>query len=66
MHHNISDTDMTAFLVLPIDQNANTGWVVKTTHGNGVVETSVVYETHAQAQRAVDGWIHLDEDWAKV
>ena len=38
----------------------------KTTHDNGVAETSVIYETQAQAQSAADNWTHLDEDWAMI
>jgi len=58
--------DMTAFLVLPVELDADKGWVVKSTHKNGVIETSRVYESRLQAQTAADGWAYLDEDWAKV
>jgi hypothetical protein len=40
------------------------GWIVKFIHKNGVVETSVIYET--QAQTTAEDRTNLDEDWAKV
>jgi hypothetical protein len=44
--NNRSDLDMTAFLILPAaDLSADNGWIVKSIHENGVVETSVIYET---------------------
>ena len=57
---------MPSFRILPRNLDAKLGWVVETTHGSGIVETSIVYPTRAQAQVAADSWIHLDEDWAKV
>jgi hypothetical protein len=66
MRNNGTDTDMTTFVVLPVGPSADRGWVVKTTHGNGAVETSFIYQTQAQAQTAADGWSDLDEDWARV
>ena len=57
---------MATFQILPSDQDAKIGWVVKTTHDDGTVDTSIRYETHTKAQAAADSWVHLDEDWAKV
>jgi hypothetical protein len=57
---------MCTFRILPRSPDADLGWVVETTHESGVVETSIVYQTQATAQKAADSWIHLDEDWARV
>jgi hypothetical protein len=58
---------MTIFRIFPADMDAaTTGWVVKTTHDDGKVDTSIVYGTRAKAQAAADTWTYLDEDWAKV
>jgi hypothetical protein len=57
---------MATFLVLAVDLDSSIGWVVKTTHDNGIIDTSIVYETRERAQAAADSWTHLDEDWAKV
>ncbi len=58
--------DMATFQILPVDKDGKIVWVVKTTHDDGTVDTSIRYETRAQAQAAADGWIYLDEDWARV
>lgn len=57
---------MTTFKILPIELDRNTQWVVKTTHADGKIDTSIAYPTRDKAQTAADGWEHLDEDWAKV
>jgi hypothetical protein len=57
---------MSTFRIIPINRDADLGWVVETTHASGIVETSIVYETREKAQKAADSWVHLDEDWAKV
>jgi hypothetical protein len=57
---------MATFQILPVDKDGEIGWVVKTTHDDGTVDTSIRYETQAKAQAAADSWINLDEDWAKV
>lgn len=57
---------MSTFRILPVSMHADLGWVVETTHETGIVETSVVLASHAQAQAAVDRWQYLDEDWAAV
>jgi hypothetical protein len=57
---------MCIFRILPLSRDVDLGWVVETTHGSGIVETSIVYPTQAKAQAAADSWVHLDEDWAKV
>jgi hypothetical protein len=57
---------MTIFRVVPSTSNIVPGWVVKTIHDNGSIDTSIVYDSPAKAQCAADGWTHLDEDWAKV
>jgi hypothetical protein len=57
---------MTTFKILPVDLDLKTHWVVKTTHDNGKIDTSIAYSTRDKAQTAADGWKHLDEDWAKV
>ena len=57
---------MATFLVLAVHLDSSIGWVVKTTHDNGIIDTSIVYETRERAQAAADSWTHLDEDWAKV
>jgi hypothetical protein len=57
---------MPTFHVLPIQLGVEWGWVVQTTHDNGVVETSIVFESYEKAQVAANAWTHLDEDWAKV
>jgi hypothetical protein len=57
---------MTTFRLSPADPNGKIGWVVKTIHDDGRVDTSIVYETRAKAQAAADSWTNLDEDWAKV
>ena len=54
------------FRVLPVTQGAENGWVVETTHKNGVVETSVVFATREGAQATAYSWLHLDDDWAAV
>ena len=45
---------------------ADTGWIVETTHDNGLVETSVFLPSQAKAQAAADSWKYLDEDWAAI
>jgi hypothetical protein len=63
----LSRTGLTAtFRILPVNMDADLGWVVETTHGSGIVDTSIVYPAREKAQTAADSWIHLDEDWAKV
>jgi hypothetical protein len=57
---------MTTFRILPVGRDADQGWVVESTHGTGIVETSVVLPTREKAQASADSWIHLDEDWARV
>jgi hypothetical protein len=57
---------MPTFRILPVNLDADRGWIVKTTHESGVVDTSIVYATQMKAQAAADSWEHLDEDWAKV
>jgi hypothetical protein len=57
---------MPTFHVLPIQLDVEWGWVVQTTHANGVVETSIVFESYEKAQVAANAWTHLDEEWAKV
>jgi hypothetical protein len=57
---------MQIFRILPVTHGVTNGWVVETTHENGVVETSVVFATREEAQAAADSWIHLDEDWAAI
>jgi hypothetical protein len=57
---------MPTFRVVPADLDTNIGWVVKTIHDNGIVETSVIYESQAKAETAAENWRHLDDDWAKV
>jgi hypothetical protein len=57
---------MTTFRIVPANLDSATGWVVKTKHDNGVIDTSIVYATREMAQAAADTWTHLDEDWAKV
>ena len=51
---------------MPVHVNANHGWVVKTTHDDGVCETSIAYESREMAQKAADSWVYLDADWGKV
>jgi hypothetical protein len=57
---------MPTFQILPAAPVSDTGWVVRTKHDNGVIDTSVVYQTREKAQAAADTWTHLDEDWARV
>jgi hypothetical protein len=57
---------MATFQILPADLNRKIAWVVKTTHDDGTVDTSIRYETHAKARAAADTWVFLDEDWARV
>jgi hypothetical protein len=57
---------MTRFNIVPADICSKAGWVVKTTHDSGVVDTSIVYASQAKAQAAADSWEHLDEDWNRV
>jgi hypothetical protein len=57
---------MTTFQILPVDLDPKGGWVVKTTHDDGKIDISIVYDTQAKAQAAADSWTYLDEDWAKV
>ena len=57
---------MPTFCVMPVHVNANHGWVVKTTHDDGVCETSIAYESREMAQKAADSWVYLDADWGKV
>ena len=57
---------MTSFQIVPANPDASFGWVVKTTHDNGLTETSIVYASRAKAELAVASWMHLDEDWASV
>jgi hypothetical protein len=57
---------MPTFRIIPINRDADLGWVVETTHESGIVEKSIVYRTQTEAQAAADSWEHLDEDWAKV
>ena len=57
---------MPRFRVLPVSSGSEDGWVVETTHENGVVDTSVVLASQAVAQCAADSWQDLDEDWDAV
>jgi hypothetical protein len=57
---------MPTFRVLPVPSGAQNGWLVETTHENGVVERSAVFATEAKAQAAADSWRDLDEDWDAV
>ena len=57
---------MPTFRILPAQLDEKLGWIVQTTHDNGVVETSIVFESQEKAQIAVVDWTHLDEDWEKV
>ena len=59
---------MTVFSIEPARPGdaSKIGWVVKSTHENGLVETSVIYKTQILAETAADGWKYLEEDWDKV
>ena len=58
---------MTAFIIEPANpSDAFRGWVVKSIHENGMVDTSIIYKTQKLAQTAADGWKFLEEDWEKV
>jgi hypothetical protein len=57
---------MATFCIYLVDVDGKTGWVVRTTHDDGTVDTSIRYETRTQAQAAADSWTNLDEDWARV
>jgi hypothetical protein len=54
------------FHIVPVTPGAENGWVVKTTHDNGVVEKSVVFATQQKAKAAVNSWLYLDKDWDAV
>lgn len=61
------DLDLPIFVIEPVNpSDMSKGWVVKSTHRNGVVETSVVYKTETQAKAAAEKWTFLDEDWEKI
>ena len=57
---------MPTFCVVPVDLDAARGWVVKTTHDDGITETSIVYESQEKAQAAAASWTRLSDDWRKV
>lgn len=57
---------MPTFRILPVDLDAKQGWIVETTHDDGVVNKSISYPTKEKAQEAADSWIYLDEDWGKI